>query len=128
MALSDTAHRILTEAAQHPLRLAAPPQKLPAAACRAVLGNLLKQGYVEGCEAPMEYTGLGWRKQDGTWTAVRATEAGLLAIGTAPAVTAMQPETENPGTDTVSADAAQKPDSASLTPPAAPEVLVCPPE
>ncbi|MFC7478715.1 hypothetical protein ACFQS7_30675 [Dankookia sp. GCM10030260] len=47
MALSDTARRILAEAAKHPLRLAAPPDKLPTAAARAVLNNLLKQGYVE---------------------------------------------------------------------------------
>ncbi|MBL6459372.1 hypothetical protein JMJ55_29070 [Belnapia sp. T6] len=46
MALSKTALRILAEAAPHPLRLAAPPDKLPAAAARAVLSNLLKQGYV----------------------------------------------------------------------------------
>jgi hypothetical protein len=44
MALSDTARRILAEAAQHPLRLAASPDKLPTAAARAVLSNLLKQG------------------------------------------------------------------------------------
>jgi hypothetical protein len=55
MALSDTARRILAEAAQHPLRVAAPPQKIPAAACRTVLSNLLKQGYIEECAAPMEY-------------------------------------------------------------------------
>jgi hypothetical protein len=65
MALSDTARRILAEAAQHPLRLAAPLDKLPTAARRAVLNNLLKQGYVEECEAPMEYIGHGWRKQGG---------------------------------------------------------------
>jgi hypothetical protein len=67
MALSDTARRILTEAAQHPMRLASPPDKLPTAAARAVLNILLKQGYVEECEAPMEYVGLGWRRQDGAW-------------------------------------------------------------
>ena len=39
MALSDTALRVLTKAVQHPLRLAAPPQKIPAAACRAVLSR-----------------------------------------------------------------------------------------
>ncbi len=87
MALSNTARRVLAEAAQHPLRLAAPPDKLPVAALRAVLNNLLKQGYVEECKAPMEHVGLGWRKQDGAWTAVRATEAGLAAIGAAPATT-----------------------------------------
>ncbi len=82
MALSDTALRILTEAAQHPLRLAAPPDRLPAAACRAVLNSLLKQGYVEECEAPQEYIGLGWRQDEaGTGIALRITGAGLQAIG-----------------------------------------------
>jgi hypothetical protein len=82
MALSDTARRILAEALQHPLRLTAPPDRLPAAACRAVLNSLLKQGYVEECEAPQEYIGLGWRQDEaGAWIALRITEAGLQAIG-----------------------------------------------
>jgi hypothetical protein len=49
MALSDSARHILAEASQHPLRLAAPPDKLPAAACGAMLNSLLQQGYVEEC-------------------------------------------------------------------------------
>ena len=83
MALSDTALRVLTEAGQHDLRLATPPKHLPAAACNAVLRSLLKGGYVEECPAPFEYVGLGWRQQDGAWTALRVTDAGLLAIGAA---------------------------------------------
>jgi hypothetical protein len=62
MAVSDTARRILAEAAQHPPRLAAPPNKLPTAACRAVLNNLLKQGYVEKCVASDEFAGLRWHQ------------------------------------------------------------------
>jgi hypothetical protein len=81
LALSDTALRVLTEAGQHALRLATPPKHLPAAACKAVLRSLLKGGYVEECPAPYEYIGLGWRQQDGAWTALRVTDAGLLAIG-----------------------------------------------
>ena len=81
MALSDTARRVVTEASQHPLRLATPPKQLPTAACNAVLRSLLKGGYVEECPAPFEYFGLGWRQQDGTWSALRVTDAGLLAIG-----------------------------------------------
>ena len=84
MALSDTALRVLTEAGQHALRLATPPKHLPAAACNAVLRSLLKGGYVEECPAPFEYIGLGWRQQDGAWTALRVTDAGLLAIGAEP--------------------------------------------
>ncbi len=84
MALSNTALRVLTEAGQHALRLATPPKHLPAAACNAVLRSLLKGGYVEECPAPFEYSGLGWRQQDGAWTALRVTNAGLLAIGAEP--------------------------------------------
>src|SRR4051795_2350419 len=84
MALSDTGLRILIEAGQHALRLATPPKHLPAAACNAVLRSLLKGGYVEECPAPFEYIGLGWRQQDGAWTALRVTDAGLLAIGAEP--------------------------------------------
>ena len=93
MALSDTALRVLTEAGQHPLRLATPPKHLPAAACNAVLRSLLKGGYVEECPAPFEYIGLGWRQQDGAWTALRVTDAGLLAIGAEPQGSARLPST-----------------------------------
>jgi hypothetical protein len=129
MALSDTARRILAEAAQHPLRLATPPQKLPVAACRVVLGNLLKQGYVEECTAPMEYVGLGWRRQDGGWAMIRATEAGLAAIGGAPADTAVdgaEQEATQVAAGTIPADMAQKPGSAPLGAPTAPEALPVP--
>ena len=94
MALSDTARRILAEAAQHPLRLAAPPDKLPAAAARAVLNNLLKQGYVEVCAAPDEFAGLCWHQQDSTRPTVRVTEAGMAAIGVAPTDTTAINEAE----------------------------------
>lgn len=77
MALSHTARRVLAEAAQHPLRLAAPPQKVPVAARRAVLTNLLKQGYVEECAAPMEYIGLGWRQHDGAWGSLEPDQCGI---------------------------------------------------
>jgi hypothetical protein len=80
VALSDTALRVLTKASRHALRLVTPPKHLPAAACNAVLRSLLKGGYVEECPAPFEYIGLGWRQQDCAWTALRVTDAGLLAI------------------------------------------------
>jgi hypothetical protein len=115
IALSDTARRVLTEAAQHPLRPAAPPDKLPAAACRSVLNSLLKQGYVEEWPAPMEYSGLGWRQQDGAWTAVRVTDAGMAAIGTVPATTtALDEADQGMAASMVSADTAQEPGSEPL--------------
>jgi hypothetical protein len=130
MALSDTARRILAEAAQHPLRLAAPPNKLPAVAARAMLNNLVKQGYVEECAAPMEYVGLRWHQQDGTKPMVRITEAGLLAIGAAPtnttAVDEAGQETAQVGAGIVPADLAQEPGNPPLGEPATPVVPVMP--
>src|SRR4051812_49061901 len=126
MAPADTARCILAAAAEPPLRLAAPLPKLTAVACRSVLNNLLKQGYVEECAAPMAYIDLGWRQQDGAWTAVQATEAGLAAIGAAaasagPGVTTPLTDTEGKGTGPEPADAPQEPGSAPLAPPAAEE-------
>src|SRR3954452_5841183 len=63
---------------------APPPKHPPAAACNAVLRSLLKGGYVEECPAPFEYIGLGWRQEDDAWTALRVTDAGLLAVGAEP--------------------------------------------
>ena len=122
MALSDTARRILAEAAQHPHRLASPPGKLPAAACRSVLISLLKQGYVEECAAPNRLAGPRWQQQDGTWLMVRITEVGMAAIGAEPNVTATRP-----GTDIALADKQlQEPDSAPLAAPLVPEPLAGP--
>jgi hypothetical protein len=134
MALSDTALRVLTDAGQHALRLATSPKHLPAAACNAVLRSLLKGGYVEECPAPFEYSGLGWRQQDGAWTALRVTNAGLLAIGAEPrgsaegsvdrgmVATALEaPEEARSGSRAASAalESLQVPDAADAVPEAA---------
>lgn len=111
MPLSDTARRILTEAARHPLRLAEPATKLPAAAARAVLNSLLKQGVVEACAAPTGRIGFGWLQPDGATITVRITEAGIAAVGIASAA------------EDVDADIAVQPHSALL---AALEVSVAP--
>jgi hypothetical protein len=56
---------------------------------------LLKQGYVEECEAPQEYIGLGWRQDEaGAWVALRITEAGLQAISADEVAAAAGPSTE----------------------------------
>jgi hypothetical protein len=80
MTLSDSARRILSEAAAHLLDLAAPPVALPATAREAVRRSLLKQGLVTECTAPAEQISLGWRLPDGAWTAMRITEAGRQAV------------------------------------------------
>ncbi|NOG71270.1 DUF3489 domain-containing protein [Roseicella sp. DB1501] len=118
MAISDTALRVLADAGHHALRLVTPPKHLPAAACSSVLRSLLRGGYVEECPAPFEYIGLSWRQQDGAWTALRVTNAGLLAIGAAlPAV----PAEAYSASPTASADleGQQAPDAADPAPDAA---------
>jgi hypothetical protein len=124
MALSDTAIRVLTEAGQHAFRLATPPKHLPSAACNAVLRSLLKGGYVDECPAPFEYIDLGWRQQDGAWTALRVTDAGLLAIGAEPRGSAQAAPDAS-----LAANASETPAEAHSAPPtasAAPEGLQAP--
>ena len=123
MAISDTARRILTDAAQHPHRLASPPEKLPAAACRALLNSLLKQGYVEECAAPDDLTGPRWQQQDGTRLMVHITQARMAAVGAMtasadPAGSAMLTYTEETGTDIKRENMAQESASAPLAAPA----------
>jgi len=90
MKLSDTQSLILSKAAQHDWRLATPPKTLPTAARNAVFRSMLKHGLLAECTAPREYIGLGWRQDDeGTWIALRITDAGLRAIG-------IEPEGEEP--------------------------------
>ncbi|MBL6082190.1 hypothetical protein JMJ56_29880 [Belnapia sp. T18] len=125
MALTDTAHRILIKATQHPLRLAAPPDKLPTAAARAVLSSLVKQGYVEECVAPEEYVGLRWHQQNGNRPAVRITAVGTVAIDAVTVDTSAMAATEQVA-DAVPAAGAQEPGSAPLVPSAVPEAEVPP--
>jgi hypothetical protein len=88
MNLSDTARRILSTAATRPLGHAIPPEALPAAARNAVGRSLLRQGQIEECAASVEQAGLGWRRPDGSWTAMQITETGRQAVATeAPAET-----------------------------------------
>lgn len=110
MKLSDTQRVILSEASQHALLLA-PLPKLPKAAASAVIKSLLKNGLLAECTAPREHIGRGWRQDDdGTWTALRITEAGLRAIG-------VDPEEVAPAADTAPTGA---PDAAPHDLPAAP--------
>ncbi|HYI82820.1 MAG TPA: hypothetical protein VEX11_06365 [Acetobacteraceae bacterium] len=85
MKLSATQSLILSEASQHPGRLATAPKTLPAAARNAVFRSMLKKGLLEECAVPREYADLAWREDvDGSRTAVRITVAGLRAIGVEP--------------------------------------------
>ncbi len=83
--LSDTARALLTLAATREDWLVRPPT-LPTAAARQVVRSLLNNGFVEEVPAPIEDTAYTWRTtDDGSTLMLRATDAGLAAIGaTAP--------------------------------------------
>lgn len=81
--LSSTAQAVLEAAAQRDDRHAFPPARLPAAAKRAVGQSLIKAGLLE--EIAAEEAGPAWRVlPDGERFALRATEAGLAAVGVEP--------------------------------------------
>lgn len=81
--LSDTARAVLTFAATRTDHLVRPPQ-LPAAAARQVVRSLLNNGLVEEVAAPIDDPTYDWRgADDGTQLMLRATDAGLAAIGEA---------------------------------------------
>jgi DNA-binding NarL/FixJ family response regulator len=96
--ISNTARAILTLAASREDRWVRPPN-LPIAAARQVVRSLLNHGLVE------EVTRVGgdpsdtWRTTaDGTAVVLKATDAGLTAIGEA-----VVPEAEAPGQDAIAA-------------------------
>lgn len=64
-----------------PLGIAKATTTLPAAARHAVLRSLLRQGLVAEYSAPHGHLVLGWRRSDGTTTAMQITDAGRQAIG-----------------------------------------------
>jgi Protein of unknown function (DUF3489) len=82
--LSDTQLIILSNAAQHPDRIALPlPERLKGGATKIVVGSLLAKGLIEEVDAkrgePM------WRETgDGHGVTLVITDAGLAAIGIAP--------------------------------------------
>lgn len=83
--LSDTARVVLAAAMQHPMALARPPEKLPAAARNAVFKRLIKGNLLTEINAPREYVGLGWRQDaDGTWIVAKITDEGFRAMGIDP--------------------------------------------
>ena len=83
--ISDTGRAMLTLAITREDRLVRPPQ-LPTAAARQVVRSLLNNGFVEEVPAPIEDAAYTWRTtDDGSTLKLRATDAGLVAIGeTAP--------------------------------------------
>jgi len=90
--LSDTARAMLTLASSRPDRLVRLPT-LPAAARQQVVRSLLNNGFVEEVPAPIDDGAYAWRAgDDGTALMLRATDAGLVAVGVSPAL-AEEPQT-----------------------------------
>src|SRR4051812_18731205 len=118
--LSTTARAVLTHAAARDDHLALPPERLPAAARRAVVQSLLKAGLVE--EVAAEAAQQAWRTTEGgERCAVRVTDAGLSAVGVEVAETAPGPAHAGPDApETVSAaPQAQEPATAAQDAPVA---------
>ncbi len=79
--LSDTARAVLEHATTREDHLVRPPS-LPAAARDQVVRSLLNRGLVEEVPAPITDGAYAWRTgEDGTVLMLRATPAGLTAIG-----------------------------------------------
>src|SRR3954449_4718125 len=93
--LSTTARALLTAAAARDDRVALPPERLPAAARRAVVQSLLKTGLLE--EIVAEDDQLEWRTSDaGERFALRVTETGLHAVGAETSERAPEPAQRGP--------------------------------
>ena len=72
--LSETGAAVLRAAADHPARVAVPPERLPAASRNAVIASLLRAGLLE----EVGPTG------EGSLRVLRITQVGLAAIGQEP--------------------------------------------
>ncbi len=81
MHLTDTQHRLLSAAAQHPQGLVAPP-RLPPAARRTLVHSLLARALLAEGEAPLAGPEFLWRGDAlGRELVLHITAAGLAAIG-----------------------------------------------
>ena len=117
---SDTARAMLTLAATHTDRLVRPPQ-LPVAAARQLVRSLLNNGLVEEVPAPIEDAAYAWHTDDdGAVSMLRATTAGMTAIGATDATGTVAPAAANDAaTDTLEPDTAPT-DEATHAAPVAP--------
>ena len=120
--LSATARAVLTAAAARSDGLAPPPDHLPAAAQRAVVQSLLKAGLLEEMAADDDQP--AWRTaEDGTWHALRVTDAGLCAVGAEPTEQATTAE----GGQQVAEEDSEAPHGLPPSP-AAPDAPTAPPQ
>ncbi len=81
--VSDTQLIILSNAAQHPERIALPlPAHLKGSAVKIVVGSLIKRDLLEEVEANVRASEARWHETgDGPGVTLAITDAGLAAIG-----------------------------------------------
>ena len=114
--LSDTARAVLEHAATREDHLVRPPS-LPAAARQTVVRSLLSKGLVEEVPAPITDASYAWRTgEDGTVLMLRATPAGLAAIGLADTPTAPPTLPDTAEEDAVAREAAAVADALDAAP------------
>jgi hypothetical protein len=114
--LSDTARAVLEHAATREDHLVRPPT-LPAAARQKVVRSLLSKGLVEEVPAPITDGAYAWRTdEDGAVLMLRATPAGLAAIGMAEAPTEAPTLPDTAEEDAVAREAAAVADSLDAAP------------
>jgi hypothetical protein len=88
--VSTTARALLTAAAARADQIALAPERLPAAARRAVVQSMLKAGLIEEVAADDDQP--AWRSTEtGERFALRITEAGLHVVGAETAETPPEP-------------------------------------
>ena len=114
--LSDTARAVLEHATTRADHLVRPPS-LPAAARDQVVRSLLSKGLVEEVPAPITDGAYAWRTdEDGTVLMLRATPAGLTAIGLAEAPTDAPTLPDTAEEDAVAREAAAVADALDTAP------------
>jgi len=91
--LTNTQTLILTCARQHATHIALPlPNRLRGAAAKTVVAPLIERGYLCEVSADPRKPGALWgQRQDGTFTTLAITAAGLVAIGVEVAATQAAP-------------------------------------
>ncbi len=114
--LSDTARAVLEHAATRKDHLVRPPS-LPAAARQKVVRSLLNRGLVEEVPALITDGAYAWRTgEDGVPLMLRATSAGLTAIGLADAPTNPPTLPDTAAEDAVAREAAAVADALDAAP------------
>src|SRR4051794_32135222 len=111
--LSTTARSTLAAAAARDDRVALPPERLPAAARRAVVQSLLKTGLLE--EIAAEDDQAAWRTAEGgERCALHITDAGLSAVGAETADTLPEPARRGPQEAQTASAAPHAPEQAEV--------------